>query len=59
MVLIAPLVGPSAFELFFVWLPMVLQGFRMVLIVPPRWVIGFGARFRMVFLWFCKVFVWC
>ena len=29
------------------------------LIVPPRWLIGFGVRFRMVFLWFCKVSYGC
>ena len=38
--------------------PMVLLGFHRALIVSPRWFIGLGARFRMVFLWFCKVFVW-
>ena len=24
----------------------------------PRWAVGFLGRFRRVFLWFCKVFVW-
>ena len=51
MVLIVPLVGPSAFGFVFVWFsygfPMVLYGFRMVLIVP---LVGPSA-FGFVFLW--------
>ena len=55
MVLIVPLIGPSAlwvcFRMFFQW-------FGNVLIVTPRWFIGCGGRFRIGVLWFYKVFVW-
>ena len=57
MVLIVPLVGPSAFGLVFLWLsygfPMVMYGFRMVIIFP---LVGPSA-FGLVFLWFYYGFV--
>ena len=50
------LIVPPRFINCGVRFPMVLQGFRMMS-PPPRWSIGFRGRFRMVFLWCCKVFL--
>ena len=58
IVLIVLLVSPSNFE---VVLLCCSYGFVMCsygLNRPPRWFIGFRDRVRMVFIWFCKVFIW-
>ena len=58
MVLIVPLVGPSAFGFVFVWFSYVVARFSYGFTRPPHWSFGFVGRFRMVFLWFCKVSLW-
>ena len=57
-VVIVSLFGSSAFRVVFL-------GFSYGVVRcshgsnrPPHWSIRVRGRFRMVFLWFCKVFVW-
>ena len=56
--LIVPLVGSSAFDVVFVWFSYSFVRFSYGCNRPPRWSIGFRARFRMVFIWLGIVFVW-
>ena len=65
MVLIVPLVGPTAFGFVFllfsygfVWFSYGFVRFSYGSNRPPRWSDGFRVRFLIVFLWFCMVFLW-
>ena len=55
MVLIVPLVGPSAFGFVFVWFSYGFVSFSYGYNRPPRWPVGFRVSFRMVFLCFRRV----